>query len=281
MRLRMMILAGALLVPGCGEETGGGGSDGGTSGGMDATTAGMDAAPGPTDGSVPVDSPFTVDPGGRVTCADGEPCACDNGVDDDGDGLVDGLDPECTGPYDDDEGSFSTGIPGDNIDFCQDCFFDGNSGNEEGCAYHTDCLYGREPPPRGGAACFSCEVSDECIMNCRSRTPNGCDCFGCCAVTRDDGSTVNVILDSDCSLATIDDEDACPRCVQNTDCVNECGECELCPGREVSDLPAHCFAEDGGTTGYTCDDGEQVCGDGMPCPTGQYCQLGCCLEGLI
>src|SRR6185295_17575680 len=38
-------------------------------------------------------------------------CRCDNGKDDDGDGLSDGFDPECTGPYDDDETSFSTGSP--------------------------------------------------------------------------------------------------------------------------------------------------------------------------
>src|SRR5262245_10911807 len=42
-------------------------------------------------------------------------CACSNGIDDDGDGLVDGFDPECTGPLDNDEGSFATGIPGDNV----------------------------------------------------------------------------------------------------------------------------------------------------------------------
>ncbi|HYQ14706.1 MAG TPA: hypothetical protein VEQ58_03080, partial [Polyangiaceae bacterium] len=36
--------------------------------------------------------------------------ACSNGIDDDGDGLIDGFDPECTGLADDDEGSFATGI---------------------------------------------------------------------------------------------------------------------------------------------------------------------------
>ncbi len=37
-------------------------------------------------------------------------------MDNDGDGLVDGFDPECTGPFDDDEATFATGIPGDNKD---------------------------------------------------------------------------------------------------------------------------------------------------------------------
>src|SRR5438045_3952646 len=50
---------------------------------------------------------------------------CTNCIDDDGDGKVDWLDPECTGPLDNDESSYATGIPGDNVDPCkQDCWFD-------------------------------------------------------------------------------------------------------------------------------------------------------------
>jgi hypothetical protein len=56
-------------------------------------------------------------------------CACNNGLDDDGDGLIDAADPECVGAMDNDESSFATGMPGDNRDpKWQDCFFDGNSG---------------------------------------------------------------------------------------------------------------------------------------------------------
>jgi hypothetical protein len=98
----------------------------------------------------------------------------------------------------------------------------------------------------GGGDCFDCDVSAACVDFCRPRTPNGCDCFGCCTVTRDDGATVDVVLTSECSLDSLDDKTACPRCVPSTDCVNECGECELCPGE----------------TGYDC-------------------QLGCCLPELI
>ena len=48
---------------------------------------------------------------------------------DDDDDLADSADPECTGPLDDDEATFATGIPGDNMDEChQDCWFDGDSG---------------------------------------------------------------------------------------------------------------------------------------------------------
>lgn len=48
------------------------------------------------------------------------------------------------GANDDDEGSFGTGISGDNRDpKWQDCFFDGNSGaGDDRCRYHTECLTG-------------------------------------------------------------------------------------------------------------------------------------------
>src|SRR6185295_8929281 len=72
---------------------------------------------------------------------------CTNCKDDDGDGKIDGADLECTGAADNDEGSFATGIPGDNRDpKWQDCFFDGNSGaGDDGCRYSTDCLTGDLP----------------------------------------------------------------------------------------------------------------------------------------
>src|SRR5689334_3514927 len=41
---------------------------------------------------------------------------CSNCVDDDGDGRVDGDDPQCTGASDNDEATFATGDPGDNKD---------------------------------------------------------------------------------------------------------------------------------------------------------------------
>ena len=67
--------------------------------------------------------------------------ACNDCIDNDGDGQIDGFDTECTGPADNDESSFATGIPGDNRDAVkQDCFFDGNSGaGNDGCDIHV-CL---------------------------------------------------------------------------------------------------------------------------------------------
>jgi hypothetical protein len=208
-------------------------------------------------------------------------CACSNGTDDDGDGKIDGFDPECTGPLDNDEGTFATGIPGDNSDpFWQDCFFDGNSGaGDDGCRYHTDCLYGLKAPDDP-----DCVLTQQCIDFCKARTPNGCDCFGCCAVTGNDGMTYNVFLSASCSVDQIQDEQACPRCEPSGTCGNTCGTCELCLGKDPSDLPASCSPQpEAGVPdappppAYTCDNGEQVCSETAPCPSSYYCQLGCCL----
>ena len=111
------LLAVAIILTACGGHHGTGDDatgDGGNGG--DGSTTFIDAPP--FDG----------------TCTPGGP-QCSNCKDDDGDGLIDGFDPECTGPFDNDEGSFATGIPGDNKDAInQDCFFDGNSGaGNDGC----------------------------------------------------------------------------------------------------------------------------------------------------
>ncbi len=209
---------------------------------------------------------------------------CSNGIDDDGDGLIDGFDPECTGAADNDESSFATGIPGDNRDpKWQDCFFDGNSGaGDDGCRYSTSCLTGDLP-----LTDHDCIVTQSCIDYCAQVTPNGCDCFGCCTVQQTDGSTVDIMEVPTCSLLNLSDTTACPRCVKTTQCGNTCGECELCLGKTVADLPASCTPQTGtgGTTGaggappvYTCDNGTQVCGPDLPCPsTTQFCSMGCCL----
>lgn len=237
--------------------------------------------------------------------------ACNNGVDDDGDGLLDGFDPECTGPFDNAEDSFATGIPGDNRDpKWQDCFFDGNSGaGDDGCRYNTGCLTGdleADDP--------SCTLTEQCVTFCKPLTQNGCDCFGCCTIQREDGTSVDILENAMCSLAQIDDEGACPRCIKTAQCENTCGECELCPGK--TELPESCYTDpptDGGAGGasssggsssagrssggaspiggtgssgspstppptHTCDSGEPVCGPGLPpCEPYEYCSFGCCI----
>jgi hypothetical protein len=207
------------------------------------------------------------------------PCACDDGIDNDGDGLIDGFDPECTGSFDNDEGSFGIGKPQRHGN-CRECYWDDAVGLGHGCRYPSECLRGQAPPSNG--ACTSCSVSQSCIDSCLDRTPNGCDCFGCCEIARADGSEVFIELTDSCSLQKLDDEKACPRCVQNTQCQNPCGRCELCLGRtKASQLPADCAASGGNAPAFTCDQGETVCASSAECPGMRYCQLGCCLVDLI
>jgi hypothetical protein len=204
-------------------------------------------------------------------------CACDNGLDDDQDGLVDGLDPECTGAFDDDEASFATGLPNKQAQ-CRDCYWDDNSGNgDDGCRYPAECLTGTLGNGKGN--CGSCEPSRACIDHCQARTPNGCDCFGCCEVVRPSGEHVFVELVDSCNLQRLDDGAACPRCVPSSACMNGCGRCELCLGKTAADLPSDCRGAAG--PGYACEGGLAVCSPTNACQTGLYCQQGCCLVDLL
>lgn len=204
-------------------------------------------------------------------------CACDDGVDNDGDGRSDGLDPECTGAFDDDEQTFATGLPNKQSQ-CRDCFWDDNSGNgDDGCRYPAECLTGAAVSSKGN--CDSCEPSSNCVDHCQARTPNGCDCFGCCEVARPSGVHVFVELRDTCNMQNIDDANSCPRCVQNTACVNPCGRCELCLGKTQAELPPDCATGNG--PGYACEDGLSLCSPSTPCASGLYCLQGCCLVDLL
>jgi hypothetical protein len=203
-------------------------------------------------------------------------CACDDGVDNDGDGLIDGLDPECTGALDEDEASFATG-KAPKAKKCRDCFWDENTGNgNDSCRYPSECLLGEAPS--GNGSCGSCDVSQKCLDTCAARTPSGCDCFGCCEVSRRDGSKVAIELSETCSLDTIDDPAKCPPCIQSPQCRNPCGRCELCPGLTLRDLPADCRTR---IPANQCDELQPVCTTSADCTTDQYCQLGCCFALLL
>lgn len=205
------------------------------------------------------------------------PCACDNGVDDDQDGVLDGLDPECTAAFDDDEETFATGLS-NKSGACRDCFWDDNAGfGDDGCRYPAECLLGTAP--NGNGNCSSCQVSTQCVDACRVRTPNGCDCFGCCEVVRSNGDHTFIELTETCRLDKLDDPDSCPRCVQNSSCKNPCGRCELCLGRNVDSLPADC-RRGSDQPRYQCEDGFSTCATTQDCSLSEYCQLGCCLVDL-
>lgn len=249
-------------------------------------------ATGTSDGGVAVSDAWV---GNQPTCS-GTVYACSDGKDNDGDGKVDAADGECVGPCDNDEASFATGISGDNKDACkQDCFFDGNSGQgDDGCEWNLKC----DPLSPGATLDKSCPYdaafqncpatqTQACVDNCRGLTPNGCDCFGCCQVSTGD-RTFTVFLGSgtECSASA---PDKCTSCTPNPSCINDCGECELCLGRTIDDLPAKCFAagpdagvgpDAGGPRLPTCDDSRTACLDNDACPLAYYCITGCCTLGI-
>jgi hypothetical protein len=207
---------------------------------------------------------------------------CTDGDDNDSDGDTDSADPECTGPLDDDEGSFATGIPGDNMDACrQDCWFDGDSGSgNDGCLWDLACdpvagpVYECGPAP-GGGRCGEAQ-SLQCVEFCSRFTPNGCDCFGCCDVYVD-GTAHTVLLNAQCSTDTINDETKCVPCTKVESCNNPCEPCEYCLGREPT---ADCMPPDGGAT-YECPDGQTTCDPvENTCPEGFWCLTGCCSPNI-
>ncbi len=254
-----------------------GGTTSGGDGGYDGPTLGVDGS-----GKIPIGS-----------------AACSDGIDNDNDGKIDYDDPECVGPLDNDEGSFATGIPGDNIDACkQDCFFDGNSGmGDDGCLWQLKC----DPANSGATAEKKCEYDAQyatqhaaecsvstsqgqaCVDFCQKLTPNGCDCFGCCVVP---GALTPIRLAATCTADKFGDPTACPACTQVTACNNVCDRCEICIGKPT--LPADCYGSDAGIPDAgtppppTCPGTIVSCGPGgqvLPanCPSGTGCVTGCCI----
>lgn len=277
----------AAMTVACGHHGNGDGTDGGgTDGTIDAPGTGVDAS---------FDAPSS--PGGM--CISTGP-QCSNCKDDDGDGRIDGFDPECTGASDNDEATFATGIPGDNKDTInQDCFFDGNSGaGNDGCNIHVCCLLGATteaecrtklgqnnvnfnptecPPPIGTGV-----ISQQCIDVCGKLAPPGCDCFGCCTICDPITNVcadieVNPAVSPNCTPDTITDPTKCLACTKNEQCTSgACGgvSCVLCPGQDPNDLPSSCNMTQ-------CPSGETTCTDSSTCGVGAYCSAGCCIGVIL
>jgi hypothetical protein len=265
-------LAVGLVGVGCGGGGGGGGDDDTQNGDGGADV--IDADP-----TMP-DAP-TAPPG----CTAGG-VQCNDCLDNDGDGTFDGDDIECTSELDEDEGSFATGLPGDNRDTKnQDCFFDGDSGaGNDGCNQHICCLlqyttqqcndagYDNmfDPAQDCGA------VAPECAEFCAPAAPPGCDCFGCCTVCDDQGCVDVALGVGECDQAEeIHDTAQCPVCLKNDSCGTDCNQdeggdpCVLCPGEDPNDLPDTC-------DGNECPNGGTVCASDAECSDTQYCTNGCC-----
>ena len=83
--------------------------------------------------------------------------------------------------------------------------------------------------------------------------------------------------------SVIDDPSRCEPCQPVAGCLNDCGPCELCIGKDT--LPPECYLDGGmgsggGGSGSQCPPTVQPCGlQGQePCPNNYYCITGCCQE---
>jgi hypothetical protein len=214
--------------------------------------------------------------------------ACTDGVDNDADGKVDYDDPECIGGHDNDEATFAWSSP-DGIDDCRtDCFFDSGFGSgDDGCVWQLKCDPANAAPKCPYDAAYAAAHPDECSLSspsaqmqicadrCSKLVPNGCDCFGCCAIA---GLPGPIRLAQACTAADFGDPHKCPPCTQVTWCLNPCERCELCVGKPV--LPDDCAAANGSAP-YACPAGGIACGaHGIApacCPPATACVTGCCL----
>lgn len=273
-----------------------------------------DAGGGPLDGGVLV---MTGDGGTRycyqATCQ-GKLYTCGNCIDDDGDGRIDSDDPDCLGACDNSENSFSPQIPGGNNAPCkQDCYFDQDTGSgNDNCYWDHSCdptTSGGKPSPEAACAYnpatkpgnLTCTTaaqgqSQTCKDFCSPLTPNGCDCFGCCAIgPQSNGTTTGIWLGSQdangnasCSIKDIADPAKCHPCQIVPGCFKPCGRCQLCIGKDT--LPADCYQSgggtDGGSGGTSCPQGLCTYGSACgvagcgPCKPGYYCITGCCVPTI-
>jgi hypothetical protein len=230
-----------------------------------------------------------------ITQCAGKVYECGNCEDDDDDGKIDSADPNCWGPCDNNEGGFKGNIPGQGHSPCtsQDCYFDSNSGSGNDECYWNHSCDPSEPNPSkcnynpnanlpgsGGLTCESAQQmqGDICLEICGPLVPNGCDCFGCCAINSG-GQTYTVYLGTEdaqgngsCSLDGVADPTKCAPCVQVDGCLNGCNpnDCEICIGE--TELPEGC--DEAG-----CPGGIQSCDPNLnstDCPQGMFCVTGCC-----
>jgi len=250
---------------------------GGCSGGSSLTDGGGSGQGGARPACVP------------VSCAGiGNALPCGDCLDNDGDGLADMDDPQCTGPCDTSEESFSVPeLPGGNSSACSnDCLFDADVGmGSDGCQWASQCdplevapRYDPQGPvcaqsPTVACATFATQ-SDGCRSTCLPAVPNGCDCFGCCELPARGGNFVwlNSKQGDTFSCATaadLADPAKCRPCTPVATCLNACDGCELCIG-EIA-LPSGC-------QGPACAQNIQPCGvPGLPrCTGGTACISGCC-----
>ena len=267
--------------------------------------------PPPADGGIIIQTD-----GGTFTCyitpCQGHVYQCGDCIDNDGDGLVDSMDPDCLGACQNNESGFTGSIPGQNNAPCKsDCYWDQDTGSgndqcywnhqcdpfeqgppaatnpEIGCAYDPNTHVGGAPVPPGQNDCdyLLHNQSTACTNFCKPLTPNGCDCFGCCENPYNKGNyvfagSVNAAGQGTCTAdqATLNDPTKCKPCTPVVGCQQPCGHCQICFGG--APLPPDCYGDMAGQAPST-----DMAGQAPPqqCPTGeQACGLpgqAACMPG--
>lgn len=222
----------------------------------------------------------------------GKSYQCGDCLDNDADGQLDSMDPECLGPCDNDESALSTGLSTQQTGACrQDCYFDGDNGpGNDQCEWNHACdprSVAPDYPPSGESRCeylgsgsamgTACEaLANEqppaCLEACLPLVPNGCDCFGCCELPGRSGDFRFIGLGGGvegCTLDTIEDAQTCPPCTPVDSCRNECTGCEVCVGQPA---PAGCDPQS------ACPPGQAACTTNAMCDFQEYCVTGCCVR---
>ncbi|MDB4969456.1 MAG: hypothetical protein JWN44_5145 [Myxococcales bacterium] len=256
--------------------------------------------PPPGDGGIVINTD-----GGAVICyvtpCQGKVYQCGDCLDNDGDGLVDSMDPDCLGACQNNEQGFFGSIPGQNNAPCKaDCYWDQDTGSgNDDCYWDHSCdTFEQGPPPAtspelsctydpnthvGGAHVPSgqkdCDYllhnqSAACTKFCKPLTPNGCDCFGCCENPYDKGhfvyaGSVNAAGQPTCTAdpAVLGDATKCKSCTPVVGCQNTCDHCEVCFGG--APLPPDCFGDMAGQTPSTDMAGQPPPPPPQQCPAGQ------------
>ena len=154
---------------------------------------------------------------------------CNDGIDNNVNGLVDLTDWYCKSADDNDESSFHSSVAGDDLNTpaALDCWFDTNSGSgDDGCSIHACCDIDGACPADLLPAQFNanqCTPSGACVANCAPQTKPGCDCFGCCEICTPQNGCLNVfvnpVVSPACTIETLGDPASCRRCVQNAACL--------------------------------------------------------------
>lgn len=151
---------------------------------------------------------------------------CNDGNDNNANSWIDMADPYCKLPDDNDETTFLSGYPGDDINQPKalDTWFDLDSGSgNDTCSIHACCMIDGACPADLQPQFFNpgaCSVTSTCIDFALPVTKAGCDAFGCCEICLPGASNcptvfVNPVVSPTCTLETIGDPTHCRVCTQN------------------------------------------------------------------